>query len=99
MTQQINFNKLPKLKYNSQEIENMTYEYFEYLVLSFWNETKQIVSEEEFVAMATAIAIRQAKLNNVEDICINKVRQVIREIINEKENEKMCKAYRNEYSN
>jgi hypothetical protein len=99
MTQQINFNKLPKLKYNQQEITNMTYEYFQYLVLSFWNETKQIVSEEEFVAMATAIAMRQAKVNNVEEICINKVRQVIREIINEEKSKSMCEAHRNEYSN
>ena len=99
MTQQINFNKLPKLTYNSEEITSMTYEYFEHLVLSFWNETNQIVSKEEFVALATNIAMRQAKANNVEDICINKVRQVIRRIINEEESESMCKAYRNEYSN
>jgi len=99
MTQQINFQNLPKLKYNSEEINNMTYEYFEYLILSFWHETNQIVSEEEFVALATNIAIRQAKLNNVEDICIDKVREVIRRIINEKENKEVCEAHRNEYSN
>lgn len=98
MTQQINFQRLPRIKYNSEEITNMTYEYFEYLVLAFWYETKSIVSKEEFVALATNIAMRQVKLNNVEDICINKVREVIRGIINE-EVQEVYEAHRNNYSN
>lgn len=84
----------PRLSYNREEIHQMTFEYFQYVIVSFWKETKTFVSEEEFVAMATAIAMRQVKLNNIEDISIHRVKSLIREIIHE-ENQKNSEAYRN----
>ena len=62
MTQQLNFNKLPKLTYNSEEITTMTYEYFQYLVLSFWNETNHYSFRRRVCCYwQLAIAMRQAK--------------------------------------
>jgi hypothetical protein len=57
--------QLPSLKYNQKEIEEMSPEYFQYIVKCFWEEVKGTVTKEEFIALGTALAVRKVKENNL----------------------------------
>lgn len=69
------------LRFNEQEIREMTPEYFEYIIEAFWNEVKDVVTQDEFVALGTALAVRKIKKtgNLANTISIRKrIRNVIK---------------------
>ena len=54
------------LTFNKEEIETMDTAYFEYLIMGFWNEVKDCVSKEEFIALTTAMAVRKVRVAGLE---------------------------------
>lgn len=70
------------LKFNDKEIEEMTPEHFKHIIKAFYDQVKDVVEPEEFVALGTALAVRKIKKIGREANRIE-IKKRIREAINE----------------